>query len=182
MEVHKPEYKQIAIVGIGNILQKDDGIGVTLIKYLESAYTFPSCVHLIDSGTSGVAIQSQIMKKDVLIIIDALSVSDIPGTVHVLTGDFLLSQTPDIKLSPHQISFFDLLQFMALQKIGPKELVIVGIVPEDIGCGVDLSMSVEQCIENASNQIIGILMQRGIHADKNINQLLPDYWWKEKKL
>jgi hydrogenase maturation protease len=176
--VQKPEFNNIAIVGIGNILQKDDGIGVTLIKYLEAAYTFPSCVQLIDGGTSGVALQSQIMNTDLLIIIDALSVSDIPGTVHVLTGDSLLSQSPDIKLSPHQISFFDLLQFMALQQIGPKELVIIGIVPENVECGLTLSKPVEQSLKIAANEIIAILMQRKIFVNMISEKRLPDYWWK----
>jgi len=178
LEVHAPESKHIAIVGIGNILQKDDGIGVTLIKYLEAAYTFPSYVTLIDGGTSGVALQSQIMKKDVLIIIDALTISDIPGTVHVLTGTSILGQSPDIKLSPHQISFFDLLQFMALQQIGPKELIIIGIVPENVGSGITLSKPVEKSIEIAACQIIELLIQRGIHAAKAIDPMLPDYWWR----
>jgi hydrogenase maturation protease len=178
LEVQTPEYNDIAIVGTGNILQKDDGIGVTLIKYLEAAYTFPSHVQLIDGGTSGVALQSRIMHKDLLIIIDALSVSDAPGSVHVLTGASLLRQTPDRKLSPHQISFFDLLQFMALQKIGPRELVIVGIVPEDIGCGVDLSIAVDKSIEIASTKIVELLLQRKIQVYKKSKQIIPDYWWK----
>jgi hydrogenase maturation protease len=178
LEVHAQEYNRIAIVGIGNILQKDDGIGVTLIKYLEAAYTFPSYIHLIDGGTSGVPLQAQIMKKDVLIIIDALTVSDIPGSVHVLTGHSVLSQSPNLKLSPHQISFFDLLQFMELQQIGPKELIIIGIVPENVGSGVDLSKPVEKSIEIAANQIIDLMKQRGVHVDKRTDPILPDYWWK----
>jgi hydrogenase maturation protease len=179
--VQTPEYKNIAIVGIGNILQKDDGIGVTLIKYLEAAYTFPSHVQLIDGGTSGVALQSQIMHKDFLIIIDALSISDTPGTVHILNGTSLLGQSSDIKLSPHQISFFDLLQFMALEKIAPKKIMIMGIVPKDVGCGVELSEPVKKSIEIAANQIITQLKQAGIRIEKSTEKILPNYWWKHKK-
>ena len=135
-------------------------------------------MQLIDGGTSGVALQSQIMNKDLLIIIDALSISDTPGTVHVLKGDSLLSQSSDIKLSPHQISFFDLLQFMALQKIAPKEIVVIGIVPKDIGCGTNLSKPVENCLEIAANEIIAHLMQTGIDVYKRTEKIFPDYWWK----
>jgi len=178
LEVQTPEYKDIAIVGIGNVLQKDDGIGVTLIKYLEASYTFPSYVILIDGGTSGVALQSQIMQKDLLIIIDALSISETPGTVHILSGESLLGQSPDMKLSPHQISFFDLIQFMALQKIAPREFIIMGIVPEDVGCGVELSAPVTKSIEIAANKMITYLIQRGIRIEKRTDKILPDYWWK----
>ncbi len=129
---HAPD-RQGAIVGVGNVLQGDDGIGVTILKYLEAAFRFPPQVSLIDGGTAGAGLQSAILGKQWLLIIDALAVPGNPGEIRLIAGRDILARPADLKLSPHQVSFFDLLQLMELRGLDAPEFSILGIVPQNTG-------------------------------------------------
>jgi hydrogenase maturation protease len=174
--------RQGAIVGVGNVLQRDDGIGVQILKYLEAAFTFPPNVALIDGGTAGAALQSSILGKDWLLIIDALAVPGDPGEIRMISGRDILSRPSDLKLSPHQISFFDLIQLMELNGIGIAEFTIVGIVPENTGVGIDLSPAVEASIEKAVAAVLNWLKEREIVPVRVKGEITPDYWWQRRVL
>jgi hydrogenase maturation protease len=82
-------------------------------------------------------------------------------------------------MSPHQMSFFDLLQFLKLEGSGPGEMNIIGIIPEKMDVGTAISKSVE----NGMNDAVTILLKwleekQGICPVKNTEQSIqPDYWW-----
>jgi hydrogenase maturation protease len=75
------------ILGVGNILHADDGIGIKILKYLDSLYTFPEEVELVDGGTVGAQLDTSIVNRDWIIILDALDVKGNPGEVKVLAGE-----------------------------------------------------------------------------------------------
>lgn len=169
--------KKGAIVGVGNVLQKDDGIGVKLLKYLEAAYVFPGNVTLVDGGTAGAALQSSIVGMDWLLIIDALDVPGPPGEIRMIDGNKTLSRPADLKISPHQMGFFDMIQLMELNGQGADEYAILGIIPKDVGVGTDICSDVEASMDSAVAQIMDWLNQRGIHPEKVSGPVSPDYWW-----
>lgn len=169
--------KKGAIVGVGNVLQKDDGIGVRILKYLEAAYVFPENVELVDGGTAGAGLQSSVIGKDWLLIIDALAVSGNSGDIRMISGQEVLARPADLKLSPHQVSFFDLIQLMELNGIGAEEFSILGIIPEDTGVGVDMSPAVEDSIEKAVARLMDWLSEKGIAPEPVAGEVKPDYWW-----
>lgn len=168
---------QGAIVGVGNVLQSDDGIGVKILKYIEAAYRFPENVTLIDGGTAGAGLQSSILGKDWLLIIDAVSVPGDPGEIHWIHGQDVMSRPSDLKLSPHQVSFFDLIQLMELNGLGPKAFTILGIVPEDTGVGTKISPMVDAIIPKAVASVLVWLDDNGINPEPFSGHILPDYWW-----
>ncbi|MFZ1984138.1 MAG: hydrogenase maturation protease [Desulfatitalea sp.] len=173
---HSP---QGAIVGVGNVLQRDDGIGVKILKYLEAAFAFPENVALIDGGTAGAGLQSSIMEKNWLLIIDALAVPGDPGEIRMISGRDILSRPSDLKLSPHQISFFDLIQLMELKGIGIEELTILGVVPENTRVGIDISPAVDASIEKAVACILSWLQAKEIVPEPVNGKITPDYWWQK---
>lgn len=176
-EQRRESDKKGVIVGVGNVLQRDDGIGVKVLKYLEAAYRFPENVDLIDGGTTGAGLQSSVMGKDWLIIIDALAVSGNPGDVHLIPGGDVMGRPSDLKLSPHQVSFFDLIQFMELNGSGPEEFCIIGIVPENTDVGTEISPSVEGSIKRVADCLLGWLKEKGIAPEPVSGPVEPDYWW-----
>ncbi len=177
MEKETQEHKKGAIVGVGNVLQKDDGIGVKLLKYLEAAYKFPETVSLVDGGTAGAALQSMIIEKEWLLIIDALIVKGNPGDIHMIAGKDILSRPSDLKMSPHQVSFFDLIQLMELNGQGVEEFFILGIVPEDTGIGTDITPAVNHKIPEAVSCLISWLKEREVYPKPITGPVKPDYWW-----
>ena len=134
---------KIAIVGVGNILLKDEGIGVKVVKELENEYTFPPDITLVDGGTAGHHLVNVVADFDVVIVIDAVQGGEPPGTVY----RFTLDQIPfelNTHLSLHQVGVLEALNQVKL--LGKKQKVIfVGIEPEDISpWGMELTPVVEE--------------------------------------
>jgi len=102
------EIKSIAVVGIGNILLSDDGVGVHLLNELEAKYNFPDCVELIDGGTMGLDLLPFLEGKDRIVFIDAVNFKEKAGFI----GELINGEIPQFfstKLSVHQIALPDML-------------------------------------------------------------------------
>ncbi len=166
-----------AILGVGNILHRDDGIGVKLLKYLDAQYQFPDDVNLIDGGTVGAQLDTSIVNKDWLIILDAVDVAGNPGDVKYLTGEQFINRPGKPKMSPHQVGFLDLIQMMKLEGTEPKELDFIGIIPENVTEGVNITPVVDQAMESLINKLLEILKQKGVVPTKRDPPNKPDYWW-----
>lgn len=169
-----------AIIGVGNVLQRDDGIGVTILKYLEAAFRFPAHVALIDGGTTGAGLQSAILGQEWLLIIDALAVAGDPGEIRLIAGHDILARPADLKLSPHQVSFFDLLQLMELRGLDAPEFSILGIVPQNTDVGTEISPSVAPSIEKAAAAALEWLKIQGVLPEPVQGAIVPDYWWQRR--
>ena len=152
---------KIAIIGIGNILLKDEGIGVRVVQKLMSDYSFPPNVQLIDGGTLGPHLLNHIKGFDEIIVIDAVQGGEKPGTLY----KFLLDQIPleiTAKLSTHQIGVLEVLNQAKLLGERPK-VTIVGIEPQDISpWGMELTPAIKDKIPAVINIILSELEQHGI--------------------
>lgn len=170
--------KKGAILGIGNVLQNDDGIGIKILACLDATYRFPESVELIDGGTCGATLNTTVVDKQWLIIIDALNVPGEPGEIRILAGESFINRPPQTKMSPHQVGFLDLIQLMRLEGTGPEELALVGIIPEDLDNGADITPAVNATVEPAIQKVLELLEQYDIVPEKRDPPLKPDYWWK----
>ena len=119
----------------------DDGVGVKVIQHLGEHYLFPPDVILFDGGTLGLDLLPQLEGIDRLLIVDAIETGKPPGTLAKMTGDDI-PVAMETKLSPHQMGLKDLLAVAMLQGIKPPEMVLLGIQPENIDLGMDLSPKV----------------------------------------
>lgn len=144
---------------------------------MQAAYRFPENVALIDGGTAGAGLQSSILGKQWLLIIDAVAVPGDPGKIHWIHGHQVLSRPADLKLSPHQVSFFDLIQLMELNGLGPKEFSILGVVPENTGVGIEISPTVDESLPEAVISVLAWLKGKGIVPEPVNEGIVPDYWW-----
>jgi hydrogenase maturation protease len=136
----------ILVLGIGNVLLTDEGIGVRALKELERRYTFPANVELLDGGTAGIELLRHIRNRDCLIIIDAMKCSQKPGTVVRVEGDDVPAAFRT-RISPHQLGLSDLLAAAMLTDEIPKNLVLFGVEPESIDIGLDLTDTVEASVD-----------------------------------
>jgi hydrogenase maturation protease len=136
----------ILILGIGNVLLTDEGIGVRALKELERKFTFPANVELLDGGTAGIELLRHIRNRDYLIIIDAMKCDQEPGTVVRVEGDDVPAAFRT-RISPHQLGLSDLLAAAMLTDELPKNLVLFGVEPESIDIGLDLTETVEANVD-----------------------------------
>jgi hydrogenase maturation protease len=133
-----------AVIGIGNLLFKDEGIGVHAIRALE-ALELPDCIdlELIDAGTSPnlAAILDDAIDK--LVIIDAVKAGGKPGEIYrIKTEDLTFEESKEISI--HELGLRQNLKMMELAGKKPEEVIIIGVEPEEIGWGTDLSPLIER--------------------------------------
>ena len=150
-------------MGIGNILLKDEGIGVHVVRRLKEM-DLPKNVEVLDGGTAGLELVDFMENRRKLIVIDAVKTGDKPGTIYRLTEKNLVIK-PKAMLSFHEIDFLDALHISDVMKNKPEEIVVIGIEPKDMSDGVDLSPEIEKRIP----RIIEIVMEEVNHKSKISN-------------
>ncbi|MGA7677796.1 MAG: HyaD/HybD family hydrogenase maturation endopeptidase [Dehalococcoidia bacterium] len=132
---------KITVLGIGNLLLKDEGVGVHMVQKL-TGIVDDANVNIIDAGTYPDFLSLVDDSTDKLIIIDAVKAGNKPGTIYRLTLDDLdLDSVPPISL--HDIGVSDSLKMMALLNRQPKSMVVIGIEPKTIDFGLEPSPEVE---------------------------------------
>jgi len=127
-----------AVIGLGNILLKDEGVGVHVVKAIGERYTFSPQVEIIDGGTLGLDLLHFFEGKEKLLIIDAADFRMEPGHIAVLENDDIPSAL-FAKLSVHHIGLSDLLFAAKLKDLTPSQLCFIGIQPESIDVGLDMT-------------------------------------------
>lgn len=158
----------IAILGVGNILLKDEGIGVRVVRELESEYTFPPDITLIDGGTDGPHLTSLVADFDEIIVIDAVEGGEKPGTLYRFTLDQISFDIPT-HLSIHEMGVLEALKEVRLLGKKPK-VTFIGVEPEDISpWGMDLSPVVEKKIPEIITLVLKELSERGVNVIKGIS-------------
>lgn len=142
---------KVLILGVGNLLLKDDGFGVHLIKDLEGT-SFPENIQLLEAGTVSHQLIPLFHSIDYLIVIDVVDAGDRPGSIFRFSPDDM-SYRSEQKLSLHQISLIDVLQMAALTGAKPKAMII-GVQPKDVSSwSLDLSDEVKAVIPRVRDLI-----------------------------
>jgi len=143
---------RITVLGIGNLLLKDEGIGVHLVEKLAGVVDNAN-VNIIDAGTYPDFLSLVNDSTDKLIIIDAVKAGDRPGTIYRFSlNDVDLDSAPSISL--HEMGVLDSVRTMALFDRQPKSTVIIGIEPKTMDFGIDLSPEVEEKIPKIINLVL----------------------------
>lgn len=131
---------KILIIGIGNLLCRDEGIGVHVIERMK-ALELPDHVELLDIGTSTMDLISYLEGVKKLVVIDAMKAGGIPGTIYKCRPEDLLP-TEDGPISLHEIGLIETLD-MVKKKGLEMETVIFGVEPKVLDWGMELSDAVK---------------------------------------
>jgi hydrogenase maturation protease len=144
-------HKKILILGLGNILLGDEGVGVRIVEQL-SSQSLPEEVEVIDGGTAGYELLSFLEGREKVVIVDAVKTEDQPGSVYKLDLS-ILEEDATMSLSLHQIGLKNVFKMASLMEINP-EVTLVGIVPKDYqNYKIGLSKEVEEAIPRAMKTI-----------------------------
>lgn len=152
---------RVLVMGIGNPLVCDEGVGIRVLQRLLDDYDFPPEVELVDAGTMGMSILNLFVDVDYLLVIDAVDhTGRPPGTVVLLAPeDLALNQ---VMHSLHDMRFVNVLE--AAELIGRRpEAEFVGVQIADMGTvGVGLTPQVEAAVPEAERAVLELLARRGI--------------------
>lgn len=148
------------VVGLGNPLMGDDGLGLVALERLREEWYVPDDVELVDGGTWGLSLLPVIESARRVLLIDAIQSGMPPGTEAVLARDEI-PRFLSTKLSPHQIDLREVLALAELRGCLPDDTVALGLEPERIELGVPLSPRVEEKIDRLVVLVVDTLRAWG---------------------
>jgi len=154
---------RVVVLGIGNTILSDEGVGVFAAEALRSAYELPDWVEVIDGGTAGMELLGPLSGVDLLVVLDAVTAGAAPGTIVKLAG----SEVPVFfrsKLSPHQVSMCDVLAALEFSGDKPRDLVLIGVEPESLELGLELTTAVAARVPEMVALAVAELAARGVEA------------------
>lgn len=134
--------KNILILGLGNILLKDEGVGVRVAEKIKEM-PLPPDVEVMDGGTMGLDLQYYIEGRKKVIVIDAVRAGDTPGTMYRFT-DKEIADKKGLLRSAHGFDFTDALRFAEFFQNKPDEVIFIGIEPESLDEGMELTPTIEK--------------------------------------
>ncbi|GAB4484810.1 MAG: HyaD/HybD family hydrogenase maturation endopeptidase [Thermodesulfovibrionales bacterium] len=170
----------VLVLGVGNVLMKDEAVGVRAVEELERRYTMPENVQVIDGGTSGIELLSYLCEHDNLIIIDAIKAGHPPGTVLRVEGEDVPAQFRT-RLSPHQLGISDLLAAASLTGEMPANLVMFGIEPKEVVLELGLSDEVKGGLDRLVEVVAEELRSLGFPVEPKAGAAdAPGSFWKGK--
>jgi hydrogenase maturation protease len=147
---------KVVVLGVGNLIMGDEGLGVRCIEQLDADGVLPAGVVTIDGGTSTHELLGDLEDLELLVIVDAVASGGPPGSLIRLEGDRIPSAFSN-KLSPHQHGINDLLATLRLLGRAPGRVVLHGVTPGCIELGLELSAAVEAALPALEARVLAEL-------------------------
>ena len=155
------------VLGLGNTLNRDEGLGVHALHALEERLAPDApVVEFLDGGVLGLNLLPWVEEASHLLVLDAINARKEPGTLVELERDEIPLYT-GIKLSDHQVTFQEVLGLASFRGKLPVNLYLIGIQPADISIGVDLSPVVATTIPQVVNRAEAVLHRWGLITQHN---------------
>jgi len=171
---------KIGVMGVGNVLLRDEGFGVKLLYLLKAKYDFPKNVILIDGGTAGIFLSPEIDYLDRLLIVDVVKAKGNPGEIKLYEKeDFFIDRLP-LKLSPHQLGLQEVLLLNEIKGTCPEEVKLIGIIPKSIETGTGLTPELEAKLPEVEEKVLEILKEWGVEPKLKERPEDPNIWWEKK--
>ena len=165
VDVVQNKGKQYTIIGVGNLLQRDDGVGVHAVRALQPFFEDCSNVSCIDAGTLSYELLEWVASSDHTIIIDAAYMRALPGTVKVFEDDEIAHQFKHATVhSVHQITLRDTLLTSQTLYSKPTKVTLIGVEPDVIEWGTALSPKVSLALSSILEITLARLSVDGMQA------------------
>lgn len=148
------------VLGVGNLLLSDEGVGVRAIEKLARDYRLPPEVEVLDGGTSAMEMLDDLAHTDLLLIVDCVRTGAPPGSLVRLVDD----EVPvflQLKMSPHQVGLSDVLATLILTGESPGRIIVHGVEPTSLDTGMELTPVVAGLLPSLVSAIAEDLVQAG---------------------
>ncbi|VVM08408.1 hydrogenase maturation protease [Methylacidimicrobium cyclopophantes] len=162
----------LAVVGLGNVILRDEGLGVLATWVLETNYAFDPDIRFLDGGVLGLDLVSEFERHSRLLVLDAVASLDPPGTIYRFPGQALWKREGPARTA-HEVDLLDVLKVAAL--LGPiPNLVLFGMVPAEVGGpALGLSAPLEKPFARYLSAILQELRGLGFRVRKKAATPLP---------
>ncbi len=161
--------KKIVVLGVGNLLMGDEGVGVRAVNELGRRFEMPPEVAVIDGGTMGIELLPYLDGCSHLLIVDAMQGEGRPGETRRIGIDsppnFFRNRT-----SPHQIGLADVLSLAAMTDALPGSVTLLGVIPQQVESGLELSEPVTAGMEQLLVMLCDELAGLGVRPVERVPQ------------
>jgi hydrogenase maturation protease len=154
------------VLGLGNILLGDEGVGVRVIERLLEKVEFQEGVRVLDGGTLGLDLLPYLEDAARLLVVDAAQARKPAGTLIRLTGREIPIFLDASKVSPHQEGLQDLLAVAAFKGYLPEEVVFLGVQVGSLGVSLELSPAVAAQVDPMVERVLEELDRWGIEFER----------------
>ncbi len=155
--------KKVLVMGIGNTLLQDDGIGVHVTELFKSTHPADPGVSILDGGTIGLSLLPEIEDAEMVIIVDASEIGESPGTMRIFRNQEIDQQLSGKRRSVHEVALYDLFSAAAIRGRSPEQRVLIAIQPACTEWGLDPTPEVKASIPMAC-EAISSMTERWQHA------------------
>ena len=153
---------RVVVLGVGNILMSDEGVGVHAVTALAEQYDVPDEVEIVDGGTSGMDCLDRIADADLLLIADCMRSKDkAPGTITRLADD-QINAWFNTKISPHQVGLSDVLAACSFHGMSPKRVVLLGVQPASFETAMELTPAVAAVLPDLVERLAAEVAAMGV--------------------
>jgi len=152
---------KVSLIGLGNILLMDEGVGVHAIEALRKNFDFPEDVLLLDGGTLGLDLLPYVEEMEKIIFVDAVNLQKEPGTIAIIEDEDIPSFLKPA-LSFHQVGLADLLFAATFMGKKPPRIALIGMQPAKIETGLTLSQAITENFAKLLRTILDKLQEWGV--------------------
>ena len=170
--------RTIGVIGLGNVLMGDDGLGPYTVRTLESAYDLPTSVSLLDLGTPGPDLADYIRDFEAIIVVDTLRAAGPPGEVRTYRRPEIVSAPISPRISPHEPGLREALLQAELTGAGPTQVLLVGVISDVVAQGTSLSAAVRAALSRVEELVVAELERLGVNPERRQEPAPPNIWWE----
>ena len=154
----------IVVLGVGNILLTDEGLGVHVVEGLKANYTFTPQISLIDGGTMGMELLTYMRGMKKILLIDAVNGGEAPGTIYEFPHRELEQYFTD-HISVHEVGMQDILRIRAIQENPLEDAIVIGVEPESLDVGFEPSVPVQKALPEVKERVLRVLREWGVQIE-----------------
>jgi hydrogenase maturation protease len=166
------------VLGLGNVLMGDDGVGPAIVRAFEAAYVVGAEVEVVDLGTPGLDLTPWLADTERVIIVDTVNTGQAPGTLRLYDKHEVLRHTPSVRVGPHDPGVKEALLALDFAGRGPAAVALIGVVPGRVEMGLDLTPAVRAMIPAAVALLARMLERFGAPVARRARPLPAIPWYR----
>jgi len=143
----------LLVLGLGNVLCGDDGLGVVAVHLLQRSYQAPEGVSVLDGGTLGLSLLPYLEEARQAILVDAIRGDGPPGSFVRIEGEDVAPAVAG-RLSVHQVGVTDLLEGARWRERYPARVILLGLVPETLELGLGRTPAIEAALPGLVERLV----------------------------
>jgi hydrogenase maturation protease len=172
--------KRVVVIGIGNVLNADDGIGPYVARVLDAGWEMAPGAEVMDAGTPGLDLVSVLHAAEAVVVVDAVRDRGAPGEVRRYDREQILRGGPTLAMSPHEPGLRDALLTMEFQGGAPSDVTLWGAIPASVELATELTPAARAAVPALVDGVLAELHRLGVEARRRAEPRAPDIWWERR--